>query len=290
MEKDKVYENLFLDTLLNHALFNVMTRYDPTFREEFHRIEKKIWQEDSFMINTEENGSMMLVNRLVILVRSTPDKRYWSLSLESKPSKIYVVARVSREGKIIPEKLAAAMISELSRFEKIYFTICDDSGKLNVTLLKDLYNHFINRWKKHDQEDRWFAILKNLKPERFVEPVKNTEFVLYWVKKKFAPREDELFYDFDLFNGNLEPVQLKEGAWICSRIYEIEPGDEDGFPWFGFEITDERGVARKNELMCAGEKGIIEIMDYMRFLAGFKTWAGHDAAMHAGHKNGVQKH
>lgn len=128
-------------------------------------------------------------------------------------------------------------------------------------------------------KDEWFAVTMKLETKKIDEPFKDNEQFLYWVKKTFEPQDDLWWYNYELFSGNLEPTQLKEGSFVCVKMYEIVPQVKNDYYWFGFSIVDGSNMTNKNELMCEGEKGVIEIIRLMRDAARFKTWADYYAAL-----------
>jgi hypothetical protein len=129
------------------------------------------------------------------------------------------------------------------------------------------------------KENIWFAITNKLQTRRFDEPYSGDENILYWVKKNYAPQDNLCWYDYEPFNSEMEPTQLIAGNFTCLKMYEILPTIEGNIPWFGFTITDRRCNNRRNEFMNTGEKGIIELIRYMRRLADFENWSDFDEAM-----------
>ena len=126
--------------------------------------------------------------------------------------------------------------------------------------------------------DEWFTVIRDLDIKKFNEPLKKNEQILYLVKKTFAPQDDLLWYDYELFDSEMETTRLIFGNFTCIKMYEIVPKDSKDVYWFGFSIFDKNGVTRKNELMCDGEKGIIEVIKLMRKAAEFGSWASYDVA------------
>jgi|GEM_PF-6100002 len=127
--------------------------------------------------------------------------------------------------------------------------------------------------------DVWFAITRDLTTIKFDEPLTKNELVLYLVKKIYKPQNDLLWYDYELFDSEMEPTRLTFGNFTCIKIYEIVPKIDNDVYWFGFAILDENGVTRNNELMCEGELGIIEVIKLMWKAAEFGCWADYDIAI-----------
>jgi hypothetical protein len=120
--------------------------------------------------------------------------------------------------------------------------------------------------------DHWFAISKDLKTTNYDLPFKDTERILYWVRKQYSPKDDLLWYDYQIFDGNLEPTQITVGNFTCLKAYAIVPKNKNDDYWFGFEIIDGIKIIRKNEVLNNGEAGIVDIMKWMEKLATFGSW------------------
>ncbi len=69
----------------------------------------------------------------------------------------------------------------------------------------------------------WFIVTRDLKTKRIIEPERDIKDVLFWVKKSFAPQDDLLWYDYGLFDSNLDPASLIIGNFTCLKMYEIVP-------------------------------------------------------------------
>jgi len=126
---------------------------------------------------------------------------------------------------------------------------------------------------------KWFTVTRDLNAEIIAEPSKDIKQIFYLVKKILTSQEDLFWYDYELFDSELEPTQLTFGDFICKRMYEIVPKASQDVFWFGFEIVDGNGVTRKNELQTEGKKGLVEIIKMMRKSADFGNWANYDAAV-----------
>ncbi|MCX6244646.1 MAG: hypothetical protein NTU98_08065 [Bacteroidetes bacterium] len=125
----------------------------------------------------------------------------------------------------------------------------------------------------------WFSVTMDLKTKRINEITDRKEKFLYWVKKTYAPKDDLCWYNYELYDSEIKPTQLKEGSFTCVKIYEIVPKDGGDNYWFGFEIVDANNVTCKKGLMCKGEKGIIEVIKMMRKAANYENWATYDDAL-----------
>ncbi|MCX6244645.1 MAG: hypothetical protein NTU98_08060 [Bacteroidetes bacterium] len=128
-------------------------------------------------------------------------------------------------------------------------------------------------------KDMWFAVTGELKTKKINEPFGNDEQIIYWVKKILVPKDDLLWYDYELFDSDMEPTQLKRGNFTCVKMCEIIEGERRNIFWFGYSIADGKGVTRYNELLNTGENGVVELIKYMPTYAKFGNWANYEAAI-----------
>lgn len=134
--------------------------------------------------------------------------------------------------------------------------------------------------KKSNREiDIWISVSQDLKKKYFVKPIKDGN-TLIWIHKYFDRQYDAdvSIFNYDIYSSELdEPIQLKEGNFICVRLADYCKSIGCGNHYsIRFDIIDKMKELRSFFGLGQGEDGIIKIIIFLRKLAKYEDWTEFD--------------
>jgi len=144
------FDQLLKSTLEHHPKYAVIPYFteDEHNSKKFSSIKRKKWSENYFTLLGEWSQSPLNSGNLTFEVRSTSDRKHWALFKVGFPSRIYAVAEMVEEGDVVMEKVAAGMMSVFTKYNGLYIDIWDTIGEVNLSLLHELYDFYIEKFNK----------------------------------------------------------------------------------------------------------------------------------------------